>query len=121
MKATVSSLVSSDITFFRLVVRHNFLPIGGHQDKPKQLSYVIIYCLQENIEYNLPLLIIWNIIVIASRGVKSSLSYGWCSPVFSKNLEDQTSLKHCSVDELTFGKMGDESACSAKHGQLKWD
>lgn len=98
MKTTASSFISSDLGLVCLVVDHNILLKSEHQDELKQPSYIILYCLQKDIKYNIPLLIIWNIFAIAyGEELGLNLSYEMLFTcifnTFKVSLKDQPSLK----------------------------
>lgn len=96
-----SSLPTS-IWFFSLYVI--IFGQGGHLDGLKQLSCITLYYLQENIKYNLYLLIIQNITATSFGGVWVSVSdvmiFTRIFKYFDVLLEEQTSLKSTPFDEF---------------------
>lgn len=125
MNVTASSLISSDLSLVQLVIEHNILPKGGHQDELNKLLFINMYYLQDNIKFNLPLWTIWNIGTIVPEGVKVDLLYrvmlSCIFRYFKIPLDGQTSLKSTPFDELTFRRMGDDigqsSYCRSQSGE----
>lgn len=72
MEAAISSLVSSNLSMVVSLWVTVLCPKVGIKMSLNILSYIVLHYLQESIKYNIPCLIIKNIVATTSEGVRVS-------------------------------------------------